>query len=300
MTYSYETYKGPERRGSAFMHPDAVLGFDSTNLALRELETGRPTECRRRKDDKDLIKAIIGARRALGITMSGVPTLSEPEYRETESSLAPEEEELILPEPSLTPEEAELTLQKLEVRFQNNVDLHEDLEWSKVKRSLEAKPEALWSIKQMEEAGHKPDVYDFDETGFCIGTCSEEVPESSRGCMYDRAALQYLRRRTRRDVFEDHLPELKRKGNAEEMAKAMRINLMDAKGYHVLQQKRTLDKETASWLLTDYTFRLDEEALVGCFRTDQKDGRVTFLRFTVYESEQNLGWRGSLRVPFAA
>ena len=57
--------------------------------------------------------------------------------------------------------------------------------------ALEENPEALWSIAQMEVAGHEPDVYDYDDQGFDIGTCSAESPKSSRNCVIAKFILQW-------------------------------------------------------------------------------------------------------------
>lgn len=41
---------------------------------------------------------------------------------------------------------------------------HEGMEWEKVLTRLEARPEKLWSLRQMEINGHEPDVVDYIET----------------------------------------------------------------------------------------------------------------------------------------
>ena len=76
-------------------------------------------------------------------------------------------------ERALTPEQAEQLLGKLEERFNDNKERHKGVDWAKVKSSLEANPEALWSINEMEKAGHEPDVYFADDKGFEVGTCSK-------------------------------------------------------------------------------------------------------------------------------
>jgi len=138
-------------------------------------------------------------------------------------------------ERTLTPEQAEQLLNKLEKRFNDNKERHEKVDWEKVKSSLEANPEALWSIDEMEKAGHEPDVYFADDKGFDVGTCSKESPEQHRNIVYDEEA---------------------RRGNDElrsavEIAEEMGIDLMEPDKYkNVLQAHGKYDLDTLSWLKT--------------------------------------------------
>lgn len=188
----------------------------------------------------------------------------------------------------LTPEQAEITLQTLAARFKANEYLHKGVEWARVKTSLEANQEALWSINEMEKAGHEPDVYNSDEKGFDIGTCSKESPASGRNCVYDEAAEKW--RKTNR-------PSEKFNGSAVAMAEAMGINLMDPNLYkNVLQKKGKFDMQTWSWLLTQLGTRSAGYALLG-FRY----GYGVFVVRNFASAHNDYGsWRGSLRVEWAA
>lgn len=188
----------------------------------------------------------------------------------------------------LTPEEKEIALQTLAARFQVNEYLHKGIEWSRVKASLEANPEALWSINEMEKAGHEPDVYNSDEKGFDIGTCSKESPASGRNCVYDEEVAEWIKTSRPNEKFN---------GNAVGMAKAMGIDLMDPTLYkNVLQNKGKFDKRTWSWLKTKLVIRSTGFALDG----SRYDDGVGVLQDSIHYHDENRSWRGSLRVEWAA
>lgn len=51
----------------------------------------------------------------------------------------------------------------LKIRFEKNMNRHNGLEWDNVLEKLEANPEKLWSLNEMERTGGEPDVVGFDE-----------------------------------------------------------------------------------------------------------------------------------------
>ncbi|MCB0164856.1 MAG: DUF4256 domain-containing protein, partial [Anaerolineae bacterium] len=62
--------------------------------------------------------------------------------------------------------EHEELLSALNARFEKNMNRHEGLEWAEVQAKLEAKPEKLGSLNEMERTGGEPDVVGYDdETG---------------------------------------------------------------------------------------------------------------------------------------
>ena len=79
-------------------------------------------------------------------------------------------------------------LRALKTRFQNNMSRHEGLEWTKVQAKLEANPEKLRSLDEMERTGGEPDVVGHDrKTGeFVFYDCSAESPDGRRSVCYDR------------------------------------------------------------------------------------------------------------------
>lgn len=87
----------------------------------------------------------------------------------------------------LTPEQAETLMQTIKTRLESNMDRHKGSEWSEIKLSLEAKPEALWGINEREKAGHKPYVYYVDDEGFDVITCCKGSPRKHRYIAYNEA-----------------------------------------------------------------------------------------------------------------
>lgn len=188
----------------------------------------------------------------------------------------------------LTPEEKEIALQTLAARFQVNEYLHKGIEWTRVKASLEANPEALWSINEMEKAGHEPDVYNSDEKGFDIGTCSKESPKSGMNCVYDEEAAKWMKTKRPTEEFN---------GSAVSMAKAMGINLMDLRLYKkILQNKGKFDRNTWSWLSTELSIRSTGKAHLGF----SDDFGVHAVRNPARSHYDFSSWRGSLRVEWVA
>lgn len=71
----------------------------------------------------------------------------------------------------LSPEQRNELLVTLKARFEKNMSLHSDIEWANVETKLEAHPQKLWSLHEMERTGGEPDVAMHDhETGEYIFT----------------------------------------------------------------------------------------------------------------------------------
>jgi hypothetical protein len=82
----------------------------------------------------------------------------------------------------LSLEQSKELLSVLKGRFEKNMDRHKGVEWAKVQAKLEAQPEKLWVLHQMESTGGEPDVFAHDEkTGEVIfyDAC-EESPKGRR------------------------------------------------------------------------------------------------------------------------
>lgn len=204
-------------------------------------------------------------------------------------------DKIVLPdEQELSPDEAEATLANLEAKFKGSMYLHEEVDWEKVRASLEVDPKALKSVNKMQAAGHNPDVYDADGEGFDIGTCSLGSPESARNCVYSAAAAQWLK---------CNRPDEKFNGSAEEMAKAMGVELMYLHKYRrILLTRRDFDAggtesyflthaddDTTSYADTVITARFSDRRFVDVSKVDN-----------IYSHNLYRGWRGSLRVKWAA
>jgi len=163
---------------------------------------------------------------------------------------------------------------KLKSRFEENKYLHEGVDWEKVIATLIANPIALKSINEMEKAGHEPNVYNADDDGFDIGTCSKETPIKSRKVNFK---------------------------NAKELANVRGFDLMTPDQYKEKLQKKLpreerFDAHSACWLETsdEEYYNTNEFAYVGNCR----DGLPYITKQDGKRTNPNLGWRGSLRVPW--
>lgn len=181
----------------------------------------------------------------------------------------------------LSPEQREELLRALKARFEKNLNRHEGLEWAKVQAKLEANPEKLWPLNEMERTGGEPDVVGHDKkTGeYIFYDCSAESPKGRRSVCYDREG---------QESRKEHKP----KNNAIEMAAAMGIELLTEEQYRELQQLGNFDTKTSSWVKTPSAIR----ELGGALFCDRRYDHV-FLYHNGAESYYGArGFRGSLRI----
>jgi hypothetical protein len=146
-------------------------------------------------------------------------------------------------------------LETLQKRFEANKNRHEGIQWEKVLARLEAKPEKLASLAEMERTGGEPDVVGYDaKTGeYLFYDCAPESPAGRRSLCYDRAAL-------------DARKENKPKGSAVEAAAAMGAALLNEEQYRKLQALGPRDTKTSSWLETPPAIRKLGGAIFGDYR----------------------------------
>lgn len=169
----------------------------------------------------------------------------------------------------------------LKARFEQHPERHRGLAWDKVQQRLEARPEALKTLAEMERTGGEPDVIAWDQkTGelvFC--DCAPESPSGRRSVCYDRKAL-------------DARKENKPKTSALELAAAIGIEVLDEAGYRELQKLGPFDTKTSSWVKTPPSVR----SLGGALFCDFRYGQV----FTYHNGAESYyaarGFRGTLRV----
>ena len=92
----------------------------------------------------------------------------------------------------LSPAQGVELIKVLKARFEKNRNRHKGLEWIDIQVKLEACPEKLWSLNEMERTGGEPDVVGTDEKtgGFLFFDCSAESPKGRRSVCYDREALE--------------------------------------------------------------------------------------------------------------
>jgi hypothetical protein len=183
----------------------------------------------------------------------------------------------------LTPEQGEELLKTLQVRFEENMDRHKGLDWSKIQAKLEAHPEKLSSLNAMESTGGEPDVVIYDEKmdEFIFYDCSAQSPEGRRNICYDGAAQQ---EREKKGVHPG--------GNAVDIAAAMGIELLNEDQYRELQKYGEFDISTSSWIETPAEIR----KLGGALFCDRRYDHVFLYHNGAPSFYGARGFRGLLRV----
>ena len=181
----------------------------------------------------------------------------------------------------LSPPQKDELLKTLKTRFEKNMNRHKGIEWAKVQAKLEAKPEKLWSLHEMERTGGEPDVVGHDKkTGeYTFYDCSPESPDGRRSFCYDRAAL---------DARKEHKP----KNSAMEMASAIGIEILTEEEYRALQKLGEFDTKTSSWVRTPAEIR----KLGGAIFCDRRYDHVFVYHNGAESYYAARGFRGSLRV----
>jgi len=181
----------------------------------------------------------------------------------------------------LTLEQAEKLTETLQIRFEENMNRHSGLDWSDVQAKLEAHPEKLWSLNEMEKNGGEPDVVGVDgKTGeYIFMDCSAESPAGRRSLCYDRQALESRKA---------NKPE----SNVLDEAAVMGVEVLTEEQYRALQELGEFDRKTSSWLKTPAEVR----ELGGAIFGDRRYDRV-FIYHNGAESYYGArGFRGSLKV----
>jgi hypothetical protein len=181
----------------------------------------------------------------------------------------------------LSPQLSQELLKTLKTRFEKYMPRHAGVDWAQVQAKLEARPEKLWSLHEMEMTGGEPDVIGQDEhTGEILFVdCSAETPKERRNICYDRQAL---------DARKENKPE----NTAMDMAAEMGIELLNEEQYRALQQLGEFDLKTSSWLRTPSAIRKLGGAIFGDRRYDH-----VFVYHNGASSYYGVrGFRGMLRV----
>jgi hypothetical protein len=169
----------------------------------------------------------------------------------------------------------------LKERFAKNMRRHEGLDWTTVQAKLEANPEKLQELFEMERTGGEPDVVASNEKAselvFC--DCSPESPVGRRSLCYDREAL-------------DSRKENKPNGNACEMTLSIGIEMLTEQQYRELQELGEFDRKTSSWVKTPAKIR----ALGGALFCDRRYDHVFVYHNGAESYYAARGFRGRLRV----
>ena len=181
----------------------------------------------------------------------------------------------------LSPAQQAELIGALKARFGQNKPRHKGLDWAGVQARLEAHPEKLWPLHEMERTGGEPDVVGYEEkTGeYIFYDCSPESPKGRRSVCYDREA-------------QESRKKFKPENNALDMAAAMGIEILTEEQYRQLQYLGDFDTKTSSWLKTPMDIRNLGGAIFGDFRY----GRVFVYHNGAESYYAARGFRGSLRV----
>jgi hypothetical protein len=182
---------------------------------------------------------------------------------------------------TLSQQDQDALLAALQARFEKNKSRHQSIDWKNVQAKLEAHPQKLWSLHQMESTGGEPDVIAHDKKSdeyvFC--DCSAESPSGRRSVCYDQVAL---------DARKANKP----KDSAMAVAAEMGIEITTEEQYRALQQLGKFDLKTSSWIATPPAIR----KLGGALFCDRRYDTV----FTYHNGADSYyaarGFRGILRV----
>jgi len=183
----------------------------------------------------------------------------------------------------LSKKQAEELLKTLQLRFEQKMDRHPGLEWSKIQAKLEAHPEQLSSLSAMENTGGEPDVIGIDPKSgqYLYCDCAADSPAGRRSICYDGPGEQ---ERIKKGVHPG--------GNAVDLAAAMGIELLNEDQYRALQKLGEFDTKTENWLQTPAEIR----ELGGAIFGDRRYNQVFIFHNSAPSFYSSRGFRGLLRV----
>jgi hypothetical protein len=182
---------------------------------------------------------------------------------------------------ALSKKQRDELLKALQDRFEKNMNRHQGIEWAKIQAKLEANPEKLRSLHEMEKTGGEPDVVGYDKkTGeYIFYDCAAESPKGRRSLCYDREAL-------------DSRKENKPRNSALDMAAAMGVEVLTEEQYRELQRLAPFDTKTSSWVKTPSEVR----ELGGGLFCDRRFNMVFLYHNGADSYYAARGFRGSLKV----
>ena len=169
---------------------------------------------------------------------------------------------------TLPPKQRKELLGTLRARFEKSMNRHNSLQWAEVQAKLEANPEKLWSLGEMERTGGEPDVVGHDKkTGaYIFYDCSAESPKSRRNTCYDGVGQKA---REKQGLHP---------GSAIDMAASMGIELLTEEQYRELQKVGNFDTKTSSWVKTPSDIRNLGGALFFAIAASTRSSCITTQR----------------------
>lgn len=181
----------------------------------------------------------------------------------------------------ISKEEQSNLIEKLKIRFEENMHRHPAIKWEDLETKLLALPDKILILKEMESTGGEPDVVGQDENSgeYIFFDCAKESPKDRRNLCYDRQAQ--LQRK-----------KYPSKNNVEDMVNNIGIALLTESQYSYLQKLDNFDTKTSSWIKTPEKIRKLGGALFADFRYDS-----VFIYHNGADSYYaSRGFRGSLRI----
>lgn len=181
----------------------------------------------------------------------------------------------------LSQQEQQKLIETLRNRFNKNMNRHKGLKWENVQERLEANPQKLYILDEMELTEGEPDVVGFDKKSgeFIFYDCAPESPKGRRSYCYDRAAL---------DARKANKPA----NSAMDVANEIGIEILTEEEYRALQELGDFDLKTSSWVKTPEDIRKKG----GAIFCDKRYGR-TFMYHNGADSYYAArGFRGKLIV----
>ncbi|MCA1011570.1 DUF4256 domain-containing protein [Halobacillus halophilus] len=184
-------------------------------------------------------------------------------------------------EKTLSKEQSDELFNVLKDRFEQNMPRHEGIEWNGVQVKLEADPEKLWSLNEMERTGGEPDVVGYNEEldTYIFMDCAAESPKGRRSVCYDREALEARKK-------------FKPDNSAIDMADSIGIDILNEEQYRGLQKMGEFDKKTSSWIQTPSAIR-DRGGALFC---DRRYDHVFVYHNGAESYYAARGFRGALEV----
>lgn len=178
-------------------------------------------------------------------------------------------------------EQAEQLLQTLKERFEQHMERHAGIAWQDVLARLQADPQKLWTLNEMERTGGEPDVIGIDEktNEYLFCDCAAQTPMGRRNLCYDRDAL---------DRRKEHKPQ----NSAMDVAREMGIEMLTEEMYRQLQKLGDFDTKSSSWIVTPPDIRKFGGALFG----DKRYGRVFIYHNGAESYYSSRAFRGLARV----
>ena len=181
----------------------------------------------------------------------------------------------------LSEETTSMLLSTLQKRFEKHTHRHPGMQWKDVQARLEANPDKLISLNEMDITDGEPDVVgqETDTGAFIFMDCAAESPKGRRSLCYDPDALESRK---------EHKP----KNSAIGMAAEMGIELLNEEQYAWLQKLGPFDTKTSSWVKTPE----DVRKLGGAIFCDHRFGRI----FTYHNGAESYyaarGFRGMILI----